>query len=398
MADSVVPSRNAPRKEWCSSRFVEEFSYKWKIKKFDRLAESKYVIESPTFTSSNESLSWMLHLYPKTSADVDINSRSTSPAGDNNSEEDSGKDMIFYLFLQDNNSPSPNEVQAKFHISVFHDGFSYRPSGYDEYLKFVVGQGWRVVWRKELFDMEGHVASDGSLTILCDVSVKHEVEHPDELTKGSGKLAIAAKEKSAETLQKLLDEELFADVVLSVKGREFPAHRSILSAQSSVFRQMFEQSKDSLHNRVLIADMTVEVLEAMLRYIYTGKVPENMSEIAEGLLAAGEKYQLEELKVVCGDILCRELSIESAAYLLVFAAVNSCKPLKYKAVEFIAAHAHAVMKSEGWHLLKQHPQLLAELCQVLVKRDRGRGKKSLQAIRKKPSKKSVNNTPSEVAA
>jgi len=171
-------------------------------------------------------------------------------------------------------------------------------------------------------------------------------------------------------LEKVLEDELFTDVVLSVRGREFAAHRAILAARSPVFKVMFESSKDSVHNRVLIVDIRPEVIQAMLRFIYTGKVPENLLGLADGLLTASNKYRLDRLKLICSEVLSGEIGVQSAPRLLILADSTKADVLKARTIKFIAEQPRAVVQSEDWHVLKQHPQLLADLCQVLARGER----------------------------
>ena len=49
-------------------------------------------------------------------------------------------------------------------------------------------------------------------------------------------------------------------------------------------------------NRVDIPDVDHEVVKEMLQYIYTGKAP-NLDKMADRLLAAADKYDIEPLKV-----------------------------------------------------------------------------------------------------
>jgi len=171
--------------------------------------------------------------------------------------------------------------------------------------------------------------------------------------------------------------------VLSVRGREFNAHRAILAAHSPVFLEIFEASKDSSHSRVMIVDIRIEVVEAMLRFIYTGKLPENLVELADGLLVAADKYKLDRLKLVCSDVLSNAISVDTAPRLLVLADTTSADLLKIRTIQFIASQPQAVVQSEGWHVLKQHPLLLADLCQVLARDTRDR--KTRRSSKKKRS-------------
>ena len=49
-------------------------------------------------------------------------------------------------------------------------------------------------------------------------------------------------------------------------------------------------------NRVDIPDVDHEVVQEMLRFVYTGEAP-NLDKMADDLLAAADKYALERLKV-----------------------------------------------------------------------------------------------------
>lgn len=56
----------------------------------------------------------------------------------------------------------------------------------------------------------------------------------------------------AQGIMKLcLEDELFADVTISVEGKEFQLHRLVLSAQSCFFRSMFTSNLKEAHNRVI---------------------------------------------------------------------------------------------------------------------------------------------------
>ncbi|XP_036113900.1 kelch repeat and BTB domain-containing protein 4 isoform X3 [Molossus molossus] len=64
----------------------------------------------------------------------------------------------------------------------------------------------------------------------------------------------------AQGIMKLcLEEELFADVTISVEGREFQLHRLVLSAQSFFFRSMFTSNLKEAHNRVIVLQDVMQV-------------------------------------------------------------------------------------------------------------------------------------------
>lgn len=69
-------------------------------------------------------------------------------------------------------------------------------------------------------------------------------------------------------LAELLKSQQFSDLTLVVDVKEFPVHRNILSARSSVFKAMLSsQCTESLSGRVVIQDIHPNVVERMLRYV-----------------------------------------------------------------------------------------------------------------------------------
>ena len=101
----------------------------------------------------------------------------------------------------------------------------------------------------------------------------------------------------------------YSDVKIVVSGKEFLAHKIILSgkknnvfiliqefnnfsqnlARSVVFEKMFQHDmKENLKNKVDLNDIVPEVFEELLKYIYTGKVS-NLQQMAPYLLDAAFK-------------------------------------------------------------------------------------------------------------
>ena len=63
-------------------------------------------------------------------------------------------------------------------------------------------------------------------------------------------------------------------------------------------------------------DLQPDVVNDMLLYVYTGNTP-NLNRVAGELLAAADKYQLEQLKNICEERLCNSLEIGNSVSHLV---------------------------------------------------------------------------------
>lgn len=146
----------------------------------------------------------------------------------------------------------------------------------------------------------------------------------------------------------LLQSGNLADVTLVVGEKDFHVHKAILASRSPVFCAMFQHDmKERRENRVVIEDLAPEVVEEMLRFVYTNSVT-SLPILTEGLLQAGVKYDIQGLRSLCEVDLSRNISIQKAVDMLRLAHRHSLTYLKQCAVRFIEAHATEVMCKEEW--------------------------------------------------
>ncbi|XP_030001668.1 transcriptional regulator Kaiso [Sphaeramia orbicularis] len=77
---------------------------------------------------------------------------------------------------------------------------------------------------------------------------------------------------------------LFCDVTIIIQDKKFRAHKTILSASSTYFHQLF-----SVAGQVIELNfMRAEIFEVILNYIYSGKIFRARSDILEELINAGQ--------------------------------------------------------------------------------------------------------------
>ena len=89
------------------------------------------------------------------------------------------------------------------------------------------------------------------------------------------------------------------DVQLVVGERVFPVHKIILAARSPVFNAMFSNAMtESTSGIVNITDVDPDVLEQLLRFMYTGELHHSAS-CSKRLAAVADKYQVETLQNLC---------------------------------------------------------------------------------------------------
>ena len=85
--------------------------------------------------------------------------------------------------------------------------------------------------------------------------------------------------------------------------------------------------------------MLPQVFKALLGFIYTDSLPEmevqEVVTMAQHLFEAADRYDMQRLKLICEDKLCRHLDVSNAATTLVLAEQHNCQGLKDACIEFL---------------------------------------------------------------
>lgn len=128
----------------------------------------------------------------------------------------------------------------------------------------------------------------------------------------------------AQGIMKLcLEDELFADVTISVEGKEFQLHRLVLSAQSCFFRSMFTSNLKEAHNRVIeLQDVSESVFQLLVDYIYHGTVKLRAEDLQETYEVA-DMYQLTALFEECSRFLARTVQVRNCLQIMWLADQHS---------------------------------------------------------------------------
>lgn len=186
----------------------------------------------------------------------------------------------------------------------------------------------------------------------------------------------------------LLDNHEGVDVVLSVGGERFHAHKLVLAARSTVFRSKFFDDEDGEKNEpgenddvqeIVIDDMEPKVFKAMLHFIYRDTLVDDnelggsssegsiFDTLAAKLLAAADKYDLARLRLLCESYLCKAISVATVASTLALADRHHAMELKAVCLKFAAENLSAVIRTEGFDYLKDNcPSLQSEILRTLA--------------------------------
>eukprot|EP00092_Neocalanus_flemingeri_P022979 GFUD01024911.1.p1 GENE.GFUD01024911.1~~GFUD01024911.1.p1 ORF type:complete len:292 (-),score=55.17 GFUD01024911.1:232-1107(-) len=124
--------------------------------------------------------------------------------------------------------------------------------------------------------------------------------------------AINAPCKFLEDMKSIIKLEDISDVKIVCHGKVFKCHKIILCARSTVFKKMLSgETFENLNRVVTIKDSSAEAVKEMLKYIYTGEIPDEVDVVELDLLHLATKYLLDPLKLACGEIIVSNLAISN---------------------------------------------------------------------------------------
>ncbi|XP_043530663.1 kelch-like protein 11 [Chiloscyllium plagiosum] len=153
---------------------------------------------------------------------------------------------------------------------------------------------------------------------------------------------------------------LFCDLTLSVGGREFRAHRSVLAAATEYFEPLlggnFEESRSE---RVEMRKWSTEpgpdpdTVEAVLQFMYTGSIRVCTGTVHE-VLELADRFLLLQLKEFCGEFLKKKLNLTNCVAVHSLAHMYSLDQLALKAADMIRRDFSKVVQDDEFYTLPFH--------------------------------------------
>uniref|UniRef100_A0A0E0EY41 BTB domain-containing protein n=1 Tax=Oryza meridionalis TaxID=40149 RepID=A0A0E0EY41_9ORYZ len=225
--------------------------------------------------------------------------------------------------------------------------------------------GERFIRRDELEQSE--YVRDDRLAIRFDVAVMDKLRTTEEIAGG----AVPPSEMSRHFADLLASGD-GADVEFRVGGETVAAHRVVLAARSRVFRaELLGPMKEGVaaNGAIQVDDMDAEVFRSLLHFVYTDSLPpetgtprEGAAAMAQHLIVAADRYDLERLKLICEERLCEHIGVATAATTLELAERHHCHGLKRACMEFLSSPTNlkAAMETDGFEQLSC-PAVLKEL-------------------------------------
>ena len=142
-------------------------------------------------------------------------------------------------------------------------------------------------------------------------------------------------------------QDHLCDITLVTKdGKEFKAHRNMLSAASPFFSKLFQSNmKENREGIVRFEEISGAVMEDILEFIYTGSV-EITEENSKDLIAAANYLVIPGLKTLSGRVLERQLSKSNCISTFYFAEMHQCDEQITNNRKFIHANFASVAEMD----------------------------------------------------
>ncbi|XP_014225944.1 speckle-type POZ protein B-like [Trichogramma pretiosum] len=338
-----MPSKQ--RIEASTTVISNECIYTWTIKNY-RLIKSKVgePIASPKFgVGSDNKQYFTLQLYPAGSSEKYT-------------------DISLFLKPITDSTKKPNKLVCRWTLSAINNKKVVRKSTLHHDFATTEFHG-RGLSFYELKNIEELISSENTVTIQCELEVFKKYESSLDVDIINNKDQMNNKVN----LDSLLLSEEFSDVkLITSDDNDIPAHKNILAVASPVFRAMF--THDMLENKgnsVEITDTPYNILVEMLRFIYTGDIVSTKTDIVLEILAVADKYQVDNLKIMCEKILSANLSTKNAIEILSAAQKYNAMDLESNVHNFLKLNSKSIIDPEK--IKKMKKPVLIKLLQSFSK-------------------------------
>ncbi|KAG5265878.1 hypothetical protein AALO_G00247330 [Alosa alosa] len=129
----------------------------------------------------------------------------------------------------------------------------------------------------------------------------------------------------------------FTDLKIIVEGKEFEVHQNVLASCSLYFKDMVKrlsgESRSGEKLRLIMSNISADVLELLLEFVYTGSLIIHSAN-AKTLLEAANKFQFNTFCKVCVSFLEKQLTASNCLGVLAMAEAMQCTELHNMAKAF----------------------------------------------------------------
>jgi len=174
----------------------------------------------------------------------------------------------------------------------------------------------------------------------------------------------------AQEMLTMVNDSRFSDLSLVVQGNPFYTHRAILASRCDYFKCLLEGGFSESNQKKLIIDETInsEIFEAAIQFLYTGDQSIISPDTVLEILAAADRFLLDELHQICEFFVLESVDLENVSWLLQFADSHHAQRLRRYCLEYICSDNRWVQlrQTEAFNQLREEsPQIVREIDYLL---------------------------------
>lgn len=139
-------------------------------------------------------------------------------------------------------------------------------------------------------------------------------------------------------MKKFLARDEFKDFTIKVGDRDFKVHKFVFVVRSDTFAELIKNNPEA--EDLVLEDMSLEVFECIMSYVYTDNLPETQN-IHEVFAAAG-KLKIKGLMNITASKLIKSMDNEKNLEIL------------YKILNFAHKFEHADLRLRAFDGIKKH--------------------------------------------
>eukprot|EP00092_Neocalanus_flemingeri_P028708 GFUD01031169.1.p1 GENE.GFUD01031169.1~~GFUD01031169.1.p1 ORF type:complete len:369 (+),score=110.59 GFUD01031169.1:135-1241(+) len=363
----------------CVSSFSEmiTFSYDWKITNFNRYLKIYKRIQTPPITIPHTDglvCSLVCNRYDPGGEVSKIKPNAHLP------ETDVQDAVLFNIEIVSENC----EAKLAGSVEILFDDVSLSGSFGDETEDSFIDWtnmgsdgigGWNIIAAQNLYyHLNGYAGysfpaffapNQGKL-----LEMKFKIFYPGEKTDVSSHIYPPTMGQSDhiqmfEDIKSLMMDFKTSDIVIECQEKKFHCHKIILGARSPVFSRMFDTDmKETRSGVITVDDIDVDILEAVIEYIYTDDITKDVEDTAM-IVYAADKYELRGLLEICFRKFKDEMEDHQLVDILILSERHNLRDFKDLAMKKIMADKTKFLNEIDFQTkMENHPQLLFELFKI----------------------------------
>lgn len=174
-------------------------------------------------------------------------------------------------------------------------------------------------------------------------------------------------ESVSQHFENIWTNKICSDVSFKINGNEIQAHTQILASGSPVLAAMFQNDFTENRERVVkIEDVEADVMEQLLRYLYTGKIDQEIN--AFKLLVAADKYGIDSLKLKSAHLIKKQLTVANSIESLVVSQLFNISSLEEFVLKFMQKNSMSVLSLDEWpEFMKEQTELCLKAIRAMIK-------------------------------